>query len=331
MDLLERILTGDPDAVERLYVGVPEPWNALGEHLVETQSAAAPVRLVESMFVIEPDMLAWLDAATTAWRSEQSLFDPRPSPMARFRQWLLGGIHARWGASHPAAMWLRLEDLSATADEDALERARALVEDVEHAAVPAQLRSEALLLLARRAYERREIDEGIAAVRHAAALDPEVANRAARLEGALLLSARRVDEALERLAPVMTTRGPLFRGTPRHGGMSDPLDHALDEAATIAGWATTTTPEWVRALGGIAERGGLPWERFTAALAAMLAASKDPISDLEVVSRQARQRGMKRTALAAAELLTDRFPSDLEALSIAAPHLTDDGQHERLS
>src|SRR5690606_35674386 len=127
--------------------------------------------------------------------------------------------------------------------------------------------------------------------------------------------------------------GPLFGGVGafllRGDDDEDPLDAALDEAATIASWASRTTPEWVRALGGIAERSGLTWTRFEQALEAMLAASTNPLSDLEVVARQAGQRGMVRTALAAAEALAARFPEDLEAAAIAAPHLAAAGQVDR--
>ncbi|MFY0540686.1 hypothetical protein [Nannocystis pusilla] len=77
----------------------------------------------------------------------------------------------------------------------------------------------------------------------------------------------------------------------------------------VAGWAVATRPEWVRALGGLAERAdeedepAALWARFEAALAEMIATSSDPAEDVEVVPAQARERKLWRTAEAAAKAL----------------------------
>jgi hypothetical protein len=58
----------------------------------------------------------------------------------------------------------------------------------------------------------------------------------------------------------------------------------------------------------MAERTGRPdlWQRFEAALAAMVDRSKNPASDLEVVIRQAGQRDLARTVQAARALAETR-------------------------
>lgn len=334
MDLLTRILTGEAGAIDALASGDSASWTTLTEHLFQEAPPAAPAALVEAMLAKDPDARAWIERAKDGVAQARSpWFTTVTSAMQRVRPWLSAGVLAVRPPGDPAVLWLRFEALRSTVDEDALPRARALAEDAERAGAPASLRAHTLLLLARLADEEGQREEGLAAARRAAELDPELAPIAARRVGALLFRARRVEEALAVLEPVMEQRGPLFGGVGafllRGDDDEDPLDAALDEAATIASWASRTTPEWVRALGGIAERSGLTWTRFEQALEAMLAASTNPLSDLEVVARQAGQRGMVRTALAAAEALAARFPEDLEAAAIAAPHLAAAGQVDR--
>jgi hypothetical protein len=69
----------------------------------------------------------------------------------------------------------------------------------------------------------------------------------------------------------------------------------------VIAWALPATPEYVRALGGIAERSSdaevvrLSWVRFDAALDALLSCERAS-RDLEVVIRQAEQRKLAATA-----------------------------------
>jgi len=108
----------------------------------------------------------------------------------------------------------------------------------------------------------------------------------------------------------MESRGPLFGGGGAFrftgGATDDARGAALGEAATVAEWAAHVTPEWVRALGGVAERfsdrklgdtskGEPLWGRFDEVLSRMLGTSKHPEQDLEVVLRQAAERRFRKT------------------------------------
>lgn len=87
----------------------------------------------------------------------------------------------------------------------------------------------------------------------------------------------------------------------------------------MAIWAQSSTPEWVRAVGGMAERTGRSdlWERFEAHLTRMVDGSPSPASDLEVVIRQAGERDLRRTVQAARELADAR---GLDPDSVRNPH-----------
>ncbi|PCC74992.1 RNA polymerase Rpb1, domain 1 [Nannocystis exedens] len=236
----------------------------------------------------------------------------------------LGPARSRVSATVPPAgddsvLRARYESALRDTSDDALLGARALAGDLWRAQPGSRLHIDALVLLVRRALEDGEIDEALATADEAEALAQQLGDRArsmvaTRQRGAALLRAGRVQEALAVLEPALRERGPLFGGSGafRHVSLHDPRAAALDEAATVAGWATSTTPEWVRALGGIAERAGEGddpeplWMRFWAALVDMIAASPAPAADLLVVLRQARERGMSRTAEAAAQALEAR-------------------------
>jgi hypothetical protein len=140
-----------------------------------------------------------------------------------------------------------------------------------------------------------------------------------RLRGSALLSLERFDEAFAILDPAMTRSAPSPAGASRYTSNADPRAEAIAEAATVATWASATTPEWVRALGGMAERTRRRelWKRFEAALVTMVDGASDPASDLEVVIRQAGQRDLGRTVKAARKLAAAR---GLDPDSVSNPH-----------
>lgn len=237
-------------------------------------------------------------------------------------------------SDEPQAVTLqgRLDLLMRRADSEALGLTRGLVQDIRQAGD--SLLPEALLLLARRARELPDFEEALAAATEAweHSQDPGQRDRALRARGAALLGLRRVGEALEVLDGALVRRGPLFGG----GGSfsfrapTDPMDEVLDEAASIASWASARTPEWVRALGGMAEHLDLPelHERFEQGLRTLAAQEPDKAArDLEVVLRHASQRSLHTTAAAAALHLADLartcdeelLPDLLDALHEAAP------------
>ncbi|WP_053238633.1 hypothetical protein [Sandaracinus amylolyticus] len=331
---LEALLAGDRAAVAALHEGDATAWKALLAHVRAGDAAPAP--LVDAMLALDPELASWrrrtargidvaIDTISAAAGREAR---------ARVQAWIAEGVRRARPADDPAVLDLRLQEAKARTGPDALPALRALVADLRGAS--ATMRFEALMLVAQRAHEARAIDEGLTAVREAAALaggEPRRAARALRREGALLLVARRVDDAIALLRPAMATPGPLFGGDGKivlGAPADDAFDEALDEAATIATWATWRTPEWVCALGGIAEtsreREDARQALFVEALDAMTGASQTPVADLEVVVRQASQRGLTRTADTAVARLVERFADDLRAASVAGAHLLATGR-----
>ena len=296
------LLEGDREAITQLASKDVALWTALAEHVIAREETIAPSALVHAMLAIDRDPKAWLGRAKEALaQAESPYFSTLMGALRRVRPWLFDGLAAALPPDDPGSLALRFEQLLSSTAEDALAQTRAFLRDLERTGGDAKARADAWMLLARRAHEDGELDEALVAAREARTLDPTRDGEITRREGAILLSQGRVTEALERVHEVLATRGPLFggRGSWRSRARMDPLEDALDEAATIVTWASHTTPEWVRALGGIAERSGEGWERFERALAQMAATSKYPDDDLEVVERQAKQRELVKTSEAA--------------------------------
>jgi len=168
-----------------------------------------------------------------------------------------------------------------------------------------------LMLVHRRLAEASRDQEALAAATEAESLfthagDEASASSSRRSRGASLLVLERLDEAFAVLELAMEKKGPLFGG----GGAfamvrgEGKRAQALQEAASICGWAALTTPEWVRALGGIAQGFDDPklWERFDRALRTMLEGSERPGEDLGVVLRQASQRRFRKTVTRAQKI-----------------------------
>ncbi|MFZ6182834.1 hypothetical protein [Nannocystis pusilla] len=202
------------------------------------------------------------------------------------------------------------------AGDDALEVASALAGKIGHEAPGSALHVDALMLWARRSLEDRAGDVALGVAHEAERIARALGDRgrtraAARLRGAAFLRHGRVQRALTVLAPALRGGSPRYdEGGSFRGVFGDgPRAEALAEAAMVACWAVATTPEWVRALGGLAERASEDdepaalWARFEAALAEMIATSSDPAEDVEVVRAQARERKLWRTAEAAAKAL----------------------------
>jgi hypothetical protein len=317
------ILAGDPDAIDRLVQGDMSAWQALAEHLLLHPGQVASPAVVRLLLERAPRVADLLDSAEAAlWDARSDVFTTITAALRAIRPWLADGVAAALAPDHPSAIDMRYErELSAAEGAGA---ARALVADVRRVAPARPSLGEALLLLARRAHEDGLFDEALVATIEAEALlsaagDETSVRKTQRLRGSVLLSLQRFDDAFAVLDPIMIESDRGFGGASRSGGMSDPVAYAISEAATVATWADATTPEWVRALGGMAERTARPdlWQRFEAALVAMVDRSKNPASDLEVVIRQAGQRGLRRTVEAAREIAAAR---DLDPDAEWNPH-----------
>jgi tetratricopeptide (TPR) repeat protein len=313
-----------PDVVDALADGDAAAWVALLEHLAAHQPPVAPPPVVRAWLARDPSPDAWVQRAKrAAVTAESPWFSTARGALRAFLPWWTAGVAAALPPDDPVALESRLQALGRDVEEGAAGRVAALIADLRRPPTAARLLPRALLLAARRAREARAWDDALAAATEARALaaEPELVDASTRAHAAALLGLRRVGEALSLLDRALARRGPLFGG----GGAfsltpsADPVEDAIDEAATVAGWADATTPEWVRALGGLSERLGSPdaAARFAAGLAA-LSAGSDPVVGLEVVLRQAAERGLAATARAAAQALAaHRALAPEEALRLA--------------
>lgn len=319
-----RILAGDPAAIDALAHGDEVTWQALAEHAVLHPGTVASPTFVSRLLERAPDLTTLLERAHAVLASTRSSIYSTSLTAARaLLAWLGGGIAVTLEPIHPAALAVRYaREMNAPEGVDV---ARALVADVRRFAPPRPRLSDALVLLARRALEEDgAFEEALAAATEAEAIHGASGERPGvqacrRLRGAALLLGWRFDEAFAVLDSEMALRGPRFEGASRIGARRDPVLEAIDDAAAVALWAQSSTPEWVRALGGIAERTGRSdlWERFVAQLTRMVDGSKSPASDLEVVIRQAGERDLGRTVQAARDLAAAR---DLDPDAVRNPY-----------
>lgn len=309
-----RFLAGDAATIEALASGDPATWQAWLEHLLLHKPAPVP-SIIDRMLQREPSPATWLAIASRAlFNIDSDVFMTAKTAMDPFQAWLGDGVIARLGPTARASLEIRLDREMREAKGS--EAARAIVVDLRAAQSGGEWLGDALILLARRLAEEDAYADAIDALLEAEGIFGAASDGAAlarRLRGANLLRLKRLDDAFEILDEEMrdkaTARGGgafRFSGTPE-----DSWEAALAEAAQVAAWALRITPEWVRALGGMAQHAPTPskkplWQRFERALVAMVDNAKNPGSDLEVVIRQAKQRKLIKTARAAEDLAKQR-------------------------
>jgi hypothetical protein len=315
------LLAGDAREVDRLATGDVATWQALFEYLLEKRPSEAPAAFVEATLRREESFETWCRTASmAAGVCNSPWFATVASATRPWLAWFFAGLAKIRAADDPVMLGARFARLIRDTSDDLLSQTRDLASDARRVWGTSVPFAHVLLLLSRRASEESAHEEG-AAAREAESLfeaagETQDAAFARRLRGAALLRLQRLEEAFEALDPVMVKRGPMFGGggSFRFGGEKrDARSEVLEEAAAIAAWADGVTPEWVRALGGIAERfsnqklgdaskGAELWARFERAFGAMLAASRDPDEDVEVVIRQASQRKLRKTVEVARRL-----------------------------
>ncbi len=312
-----RFLAGDAETIDALARGDAATWQAWLEHLVSRKPPHAEPGLVERMLAREPSPARWIEIASrTLFDIDSNVFFTSKSALQPFQAWLGDGVIAATGPTSTVSIELRLDREVREANGAAA--AGAIVADIRQTRASDELLADALVLWARRLAEESEHAAAIDVLIEAEGLFERLGNDSAkgvarRLRGARLLQLKRLDEAFAILDREMAGRARgLTVGAQRFSGSpDDKWDAALAEAATIAAWAAATTPEWVRALGGIAQHADSTskrslWQRFERALVAMVDASANPGSDLEVVIRQAKQRKLNKTAKAASVLAEER-------------------------
>lgn len=184
-----------------------------------------------------------------------------------FRRWFASGIVRHLPQTDPAALALSYRDALDYADSGAAKRAVDLAVEFEQAGDSAQHRSllgRALLLLARRLGEEGDHENASGAAQRADDIfaklgDSDWQAQAMRVRAGALLRLRKIDEALALFDTLFRNPSagfPLDGGVHRPVTSSDPIAAVLSEAAAIALSATKDKPEWIRALGLIAERTG---------------------------------------------------------------------------
>lgn len=317
---LDEILAGSPRAAQSLLASDHEAWKVLLEHAVANPNERAPLALVEAMLGLDPDVGTWLERAKNC--AALLWITPLPKTMRPFRAWLLAGMEA----SETGATSARFESLRADRSDEALDEIRALVATLrgDASASSAMLLARALKLLAYRALERGHGQEALSV---ATELEATIANPASkehraarRLRAAALLRMARFSEGFALLDELLHVPGPFAGGAGASAVrfIADPREAALDELAAQATALSRLTPEWVRALGEVAEThlgtqsADELASRFDDALSA-LAARDDSAAvqtDLETVIRQALERNLTRTAEAAARRLPLREIAD---------------------
>jgi hypothetical protein len=315
---LERLLAGADAEMARLAEGDVPTWQALFEHLLQkgqggsALDAGASGPFVEAALEQVQGFEPWYRIAhTAASRCESDWFSTVMTALRPWHRWFFNGIARVRPADSDEMLTARLFALQNSIPEDALSQVRSLANDARRVWGNTGKLGQVLLLVHRRSSESGAHGDALLAAEEAerlfkAAGDDANVRFAGRLRAASLFCLRRFDDAFAVAEPLLGRPGPRFGG----GGVfslsvgSDERTKAAAEVAQVVGWATDSTPEWVRALGGLAERFAEPglWRRFEAALTGMLQRSDDPEEDLEVVLRQADERGLHETVRVAVKI-----------------------------
>jgi hypothetical protein len=264
--------------------------------LANQPPAPAPVR---ELWNDQPEHEAWFDEITELVRDRDNFFEDRRTVIT----WLRDAARLAFPADHEATVACEVAYLQTVPGDDG-----GFVAALElYGRVP---RPDIAALVVKGAFTIRNYT---AAEQYA-----KLAGARRALAGALLHQ-HRWTEGFAILDDVLLDRGPLFGGdgVTVSSGTDDPREAAIDEAVTIAGWASADVPEWVRAVGGMWERfAGDPIakeleERFEVGLELLTS-----LDGFEVVIRQSRERSLLKAATMAARVGRDRFPDDVWISSV---------------
>ncbi|HEY1957925.1 MAG TPA: hypothetical protein VGH28_20030 [Polyangiaceae bacterium] len=299
------LLSGSEDGVRALAAATVDAWKALLEHVVSQASREAPAELVLRLVAIDDTYDRWVSrAASAAAKIESPYFSTIKGALRPFGRWLRAGVELHAPASR-MAIEAHLAALAADDGADVCDRLVAFAETLSTSA-PVDLVARAWKLVASRSLVS---DPGVAAdaARRAEALyregnyvqDARVARR--MVAGALLVAAR-YEDAFAILDDAM--REPMhalarIEAAAQLDDSAEPKVFERIDLASVALWGHASSPEWVRALGALAEAEESPllWARFERALEGALASAVD-LEELADEADIARTNGHAKTAAA---------------------------------
>ncbi len=307
--------------IRSLAKGDHETWRDFLAPILADRETSPDGRLVQQLLRIAPHT-RWFELARAAIEADDSQFT-KLRPQRRFEEWFIRSALLRSKIDDERTWPLRKHKIRTTPGsdggyEEAQELYRAQVGNVGDEEL-----AETALMVARGAMTVRKWDEAESYAESAVEAysnlgDDQNRDSATRRLAGALLHRGEFQRALALLRKPMMSRGPLFGGggTTVHTRSDDPFESAVDEAATVATWATHWTPEWIRALGAIAERAPNAdvseyiWDYLDVALPVAFENWSNPESDIEVVVRHSGERGLLLTPLFVLRRYVQAWPND---------------------
>lgn len=315
------------ETAHKLAARDEETWAALTQ-ATDREFEIWP-ELVNEMLTLHP-IDWWRQVSRSVIEADDSFFT-KGGPIRNFESWLIRSALDALPPDDAETFALRRFLVeNAPGSDGGFEAAKLLLSDIEAALRTAespeleQLAPEVELLVAKGAFTIFDFEGAYSAARGAARTFRRQRRNdrywfAQRQVGAACIGTGEFEEAFAIFEKALSTRGPLFGG-----GVSvtrtaaNPQLEAVQEMVTICAWADLTTPEYVRAIGGLAERWdqddevkvGYLWRQYEAAAERMFAASRNPESDIEVVVRQSGQRGLVDAPTRALVAYLREYPED---------------------
>lgn len=340
MDYIAELRSGAPEAVSRLARSGSSEWIHLAEHVLDDPTLSPEFAV--ALWRVLPNVMRWEQALSFALGNSKKVSSIKTGMQVVF-PWIRDSVYAAFPPSHDAVFDMRAVDIRHVArDDGGYREACELHDDLVRGGAGAERLTGAKVLAMKGAFtvgdyaEARRFAES--ALEHfVAESDEPNKNSIERALAGALMHLREWDRALRLLDDALRVRHPIFGsrwdvGVTVVRRIADPEEAVINEAANVARWASADTPEWVRALGALAEafadeeiRGELS-RRFEAGLE-RIAGSDKPLDGFEVVIRQLRERSSLHSARVAAERGVAAAPDDSWIRSVAGNLARDLGDH----
>ncbi len=306
---------------DKLLATDPESWTTFVEMFAEGEPDLPIDAEFAKELIAETGVGPVEDNARQYFEQSEKFFTTMTG-MRRFRDWLYAGVLEGTTASDPETWAVRFLKLRSNPGEDggyaeALELYQAMkVGDAKDVTLGAMAQ-----LVVRGTYVTRDYTESLkyaqaASQHYIDAKDAAGASNASRKLGVALLYNGQVQAAFKVFASALQSRGPMFGGggTTIYTKAPNEREEAIDEIQAIAEWADAKTPEWVRAVGGLAERwpeeADYLWPVYEQYVTMLFEETHNPESDIEVIVRQSGQRGLMETPARAIDIYLEFFPED---------------------